>query len=331
MDIRSPGPRLIIRPQRDMIMFGVIVWLASGAIFSIMLLFVIFREPVNPVAWFVCSALAGLAGACFLLALETRLTLRTCLKIDESGISQISYSHYFSWSYRWDEITGWSQSLKGDEDDPSITLHLAAGGRKRLGGIRPTFLQSISDEDFSKIRDALLHYVGPPSRRSPMDIRSPGPRLIIRPQRDNIMAVVIGFLALGAIFLIPLPILYAIFIGPLSPVQWFVSSALAGALFLLALETRLTLRKWLKIDESGISQISYSHYFSWSYRWDEITGWSQSLEGEYGDSVSITLHFAAGGRKRSKRIDDILLQLISDEDFSKIRDALLHYLGPPSE
>jgi hypothetical protein len=160
MDIRSPGPRLIIRPQRDTIMVGVIGLLACGAIFSIMSLFVIFREPVNPVAWFVCSASAG---ACFLCALETRLTLRTCLKIDESGISQISYSHYFSWSYRWDEITGWSQSLKGDKDDPSITLHLAAGGRKRLGGISSTFLQSISDEDFSKIRDALLHYVGPPS------------------------------------------------------------------------------------------------------------------------------------------------------------------------
>jgi hypothetical protein len=144
-----------------MIMVGVIVCLACGAIFSIMLLFVIFREPVNPGAWFVCSALAG---ACFLCALDTRLRLRTCLKIDESGISQISYSHYFSWSYRWDEITGWSQRQEGEYGDSvSITLHLAAGGRKRSKGIDDTFLQSISDEDFSKIRDALLHYVGPPS------------------------------------------------------------------------------------------------------------------------------------------------------------------------
>ena len=114
--------------------------------------------PVSPQLGPVAYAFVGLP---LLFVLDALLTFRTCLEIDESGISQTHYRS--SWSYRWGEIASWSlheMSSKGP-NLVAIELHLAAGGRRRK--LTPVLVQ-YKDANYFKVRNALLHYLGPPSR-----------------------------------------------------------------------------------------------------------------------------------------------------------------------
>lgn len=152
----SPGsgsqPRqLIIRPSRR----GLVLRIAFLCLFAFGALALIRVSPqLGPVAY-------AFVGLPLLFVLDALLTFRTCLEIDESGISQ---SHYrSSWSYRWGEIASWSlheMSSKGP-NLVAIELHLAAGGRRRK--LTPALVQ-YKDANYFKVRNALLHYLGPPSR-----------------------------------------------------------------------------------------------------------------------------------------------------------------------
>ena len=106
--------------------------------------------PVSPQLGPVAYAFVGLP---LLFVLDALLTFRTCLEIDESGISQTHYRS--SWNYRWGEIAGWSlheMSSKGP-NLVAIELHLAASGRQRK--LTPALVQ-YKDANYFKVRNVLM-------------------------------------------------------------------------------------------------------------------------------------------------------------------------------
>ncbi|PZA08038.1 MULTISPECIES: hypothetical protein [unclassified Meiothermus] len=151
MYIRSSGPgHLILRPSRTQL----VARIAFLCLFALGALALIRVSPqLGPVAY-------GFVGLPLLFALDALLTFATRLEVDESGISQTHYRS--SWSYRWGEIAGWNlheMSPKGP-NLVAIELYLAAGGRQKL---TPALVQ-YKDANYFKLREALLHYLGPPSR-----------------------------------------------------------------------------------------------------------------------------------------------------------------------
>jgi hypothetical protein len=146
----GPSPRLILRPSRS----GLVLRIAFLCLFALGALALIRVSPqLGPVAY-------AFVGLPLLFVLEALLTFRTRLVIGDSGISQTHYRS--SWSYRWGEVAGWSlheMSSRGP-NLVAIELRLAAGGRRKL---TPALVQ-YKDANYFKVRDALLEYLGPPSR-----------------------------------------------------------------------------------------------------------------------------------------------------------------------
>jgi hypothetical protein len=118
-------------------------------------------------AWALIRVNPGLRPAAYafvvlplLFLLDALLAFRTKLVINSEGIMQIHYRK--SWHCRWNEIATWSVH-EMSSDGPNliaIDLHLNDGGRRQR---LTTALVRYKDANYRKVRDALLHYLGPPS------------------------------------------------------------------------------------------------------------------------------------------------------------------------